>query len=97
MFRSIEEKIKHPENNIVEESIMRSMFGIFARSYKIFCETQPNDIDLICRKAFKGSYILDDVQRVMLYYNLPYNPIIKEKVLPTRIFPVSNSPDGNTI
>lgn len=33
---------------------------------------------------------------IILYFNLPYNPIIKEKIEPVRIFPV-NGQDGTTI
>lgn len=62
LFRAIEDKVQRPDSNIVEESIQRSMFGIFSRSYKIFSESNSNDIDIICRKVFKNSYILDDIQ-----------------------------------
>ena len=90
-LRAIEEKLEVPDNNIVEESVQRSMFGIFARNFKQFKEQQPNDLDIILRKFFKSSYILDDVQRIILYFNLPYNPIIKEKIEPVRIYPVGGS------
>ena len=33
-LRAIEEKLEVPDNNIVEESVQRSMFGIFARNFK---------------------------------------------------------------
>ena len=43
------------DNNIVEESVQRSMFGIFARSFKLFKEQQASDLDVILRKFFKSS------------------------------------------
>jgi hypothetical protein len=37
LLRAIEDKLDAtPENNIVEESVQRSMFGIFARNFKQF-------------------------------------------------------------
>ena len=46
----------------MEESVTRSMFGIFARNFKMFKEQQSaTDIDVILRKFFKSSQILDDV------------------------------------
>ncbi len=39
LLRAIEDKLDAtPENNIVEESVQRSMFGIFARNFKQFQE-----------------------------------------------------------
>ena len=38
-LRAIEEKLDVPDNNIVEESVQRSMFGIFARNFKLFKES----------------------------------------------------------
>ncbi len=38
-LRAIEEKLDVPDNNIVEESVQRSMFGIFARNFKQFKDT----------------------------------------------------------
>lgn len=95
-MRAIEEKLEVPDNNIVEESVQRSMFGIFARNFKLYKETTGGDMDVIFRKFFKGSNILDEISRIILYFNLPYNPIIKEKIEPVRIM-VGNSQEGNTI
>jgi hypothetical protein len=37
LLRAIEDKLDtQPDNNIVEESVQRSMFGIFARNFKQF-------------------------------------------------------------
>lgn len=39
LLRTIEENLdRQPDNNIVEESVTRSMFGIFARNFKMFKE-----------------------------------------------------------
>ena len=63
LLRAIEDKLDaQPDNNIVEESVQRSMFGIFARNFKQFKESQAGDLDIILRKFFKNSQILDDVQ-----------------------------------
>jgi hypothetical protein len=35
-LRAIDEKLEVPDNNIVEESIQKSMFGIFSKNYKMF-------------------------------------------------------------
>ena len=37
------------------------MFGIFARNFKQFKDQQAGDLDIILRKFFKSSQILDDV------------------------------------
>eukprot|EP00347_Sterkiella_histriomuscorum_P006480 403352607 len=86
-LRAIEERLEVPDYNIVDESVKRSIFGIFTRNFKQFKETQAGDLDVILRKYFKNSNILDDVSRVILYFNLPYNPIIKERIEPVKIFP----------
>jgi hypothetical protein len=66
------------------------MFGIFARNFKAFKDTS-GDIDVILRKYFKQSQILDDVSKIILYFNLPFNPIIKDKIEPRKIYPKNNS------
>lgn len=78
-FRELEGKFEVPDNNIVEESIQRSMFGIFTKNFKQLKETQPNQIDIIVKKYFKDSAILDDSNRTVLYFNLPFS-IIKERI-----------------
>lgn len=67
LLRAIEDKLDtQPDNNIVEESVQRSMFGIFARNFKQFKDQQAGDLDIILRKFFKSSQILDDVQSKQL-------------------------------
>jgi hypothetical protein len=88
-LRAIEEKLEVPDNNIVEESVQRSIFGIFARNFKLYKETTGGDMDVIFRKFFKGSHILDETQRIILYMNLPYS-IIKERIEPVRIMNSNN-------
>jgi hypothetical protein len=66
-LRAIEEKLDVPDNNIVEESVQRSMFGIFARNFKQFKETcSDRDLEYILKRFFKNSYILDDVSSKQL-------------------------------
>ena len=62
LLRAIEDKLDAtPENNIVEESVQRSMFGIFARNFKQFQDQQTGDLDKILRNFFRNSIILDDI------------------------------------
>ena len=49
------------------------------------------------RTYFKSSDILDDITRMILYFNLPFHPIIKERLQPVKIFPLSLAPEANTI
>jgi len=72
------------------------MFGIFARNFKAFKDSQ-GDIDVIMRKYFKQSQILDDVSKIILYFNLPYNPLIKERIEPRKIYPKNNSTSAQSI
>jgi hypothetical protein len=51
-LRAIEDKLDVPDNNIVEESVKRSMFGIFSKNYKQFKDS-GQDLDVILRKFFK--------------------------------------------
>jgi hypothetical protein len=71
LLRTIEDNLdRQPDNNIVEESVTRSMFGIFARNFKMFKEQQSaSDIDVILRRFFKNSQILDDVSSKDYFYS----------------------------
>jgi hypothetical protein len=71
LLRAIEDKLDAtPENNIVEESVQRSMFGIFARNFKQFQEQQSGDLDKILRNFFRNSIILDDITSKYYRHNL---------------------------
>jgi hypothetical protein len=82
------------------------MFGIFARNFKMFKEQQSaTDIDVILRKFFKSSQILDDVSsknttlillEIILYFNLPFNPIVKERIEPVKIYPKGSNSGGGS-
>lgn len=34
---------------------------------------------------------------IILYFNLPYNPIIKERIEPVKIFPLKSNQDSHSI
>lgn len=48
---------------------------------------------MVVKKYFKDSQILNDKLRTILYFNLPFSTIIKDRIMPIKIFPKSNSDD----
>ena len=41
-------------------------------------------------KLFKGSNLLSDANTALLYFNLPIDPVLKDKQIPQMLFPVNN-------
>lgn len=73
--------------SIAQEAALTSLFGVFAQNVKKCRDAgQGKDMEYIIRNAFKGSHILNDINRVLLYYNLPYKNY-SSKLLPKKIFP----------
>lgn len=72
-----------------EEALLyKSVFGMFYRNYEAF----GSDQDLkILSKIFKKSKILSDLQKCILYFNLPSDMILKEKHIPALLFPPKDS------
>lgn len=76
---------------IVSDSIKRSVFGVFSENYKLYKKLpgRREDDDEISEKILKNyfisSNILSDVERCLLYFNLPFD-IIKEEIEPKRLF-----------
>jgi len=74
-------------NSIVSDSIERSVFGVFSKNYKLYKELPgKKDSMEIWKNFFINSKILNDVQRCLLYFNLPFNDIIKEEIKPILLF-----------
>ena len=64
------------ENSYAEEGVKRSLFGVFVENYRFYKQTQHN-LDELLRSAFRGSTILSDVDRIILYFNLPFREFLK--------------------
>ena len=85
MFYLIEEKTRNLNSHkprkagSVTNSVKSSVFGIFADSYRKYKE-QPGKRDSIriWRDFFVESKILNDVQRCLLYFNLPQDVLLEE-------------------
>lgn len=91
MFKAIEKKLRMREfGGIVEESLKSSVFGQFSKNYKLF----QNQIGNEHKKEqflnfFSNSEILTDehyLYKALLYFNLPYETIIRNMIEPKKIF-----------
>jgi hypothetical protein len=68
------------------------MMGIFYKNYSLLV-TQESDARLL-DKIFVGSKILSaDLNRSILYFNLPFETILKDRQTPKMLFPLSNNSD----
>ena len=73
--------------SIVQDSIQRSIFGVFSQNYKRYRDLPgKKEIVKIWQDYFIASSILDDVQRSTLYLNLPFDSIIREEIKPELLF-----------
>jgi len=61
LMRTIDQRVEMSDNNIVDESIKRSMYGIFTQTYHKI-KSSTDDLEEIFKSYFKGSQILNDVQ-----------------------------------
>jgi len=100
MFNLIEEKTsnmtlskqqKHKTTmqsaSIVSDSIERSVFGVFSKNYKRYKDMPGKKDNMeIWKYFFITSKIMNDVQRCLLYFNLPFDDIIKEEIKPMLLF-----------
>eukprot|EP00347_Sterkiella_histriomuscorum_P018935 403343594 len=83
------------ENGLMSRSnndlsiLQKSIFGVFQKQYPqlISSDSQSRFIS----KLFKGSQILSDINKSLIYFNLPFDPILKDKHLPVQLFPPPNS------
>jgi hypothetical protein len=81
-------KNKNMQNaSIVQDSIQRSVFGVFSQNYKLYKDLPGKKENVeIWKNYFIASSILDDVQRSLLYFNLPFDAIIREEIKPELLF-----------
>lgn len=89
-FNKFEEKLKGGEFDLIAtEAVKRSLYGVFAENYQVFKNNAVSSVvEETFKKVFKGSAILTDIHRIILYFNLPfYN--YSEPAIPKKIFPVS--------
>ena len=97
MFNLIEEKTniinqkkgsksQIQSSSIVQESIKRSVFGVFSLNYNRYNELGKKESHEIWKNYFKDSMILTDVERCLLYFNLPFDDIIREEIKPEKLF-----------
>ena len=76
-------------DSIATEAVQRSLFGVFANNYNIFKnEAQSSTIENVFKNVFKGSEILPDIYRIILYFNLPFHNYTEPKK-PKKIFTLS--------
>jgi hypothetical protein len=78
-------------NGIVEESLKCSIFvGVFGKQFKMYQEQMRDDRNNTSYlNHFSASEILTDENqlfRALLYFNLPFDSIIKQNLVPTRTF-----------
>ena len=68
-------KQKQPNASIVSANIERSVFGVFSMNYKRYKKQVENKKDSIeiWKSFFIESQILKEVQRCLLYFNLPFD------------------------
>lgn len=60
-------------DSIATEAVRRSLFGVFAENYSEFKEkVNASTLRNLFKSAFKGSEILTDINRIILYFNLPF-------------------------
>jgi hypothetical protein len=77
-------------SGIVEDSLKCQIFGQFGRNYRMFMNQHPKDEKRdIFLNYFAQSEILTDeypLFKALLYFNLPYESIIKDLLQPRIIF-----------
>lgn len=67
----------------------KSMFGVFYRNYQLVVSSD-NEARFIT-KLFEKSKVLTDLNKSLLYFNLPYESILKERNVPIQLFPPPGS------
>ena len=65
------------------------MFGVFYRNYSLAVNSESDSRFLA--KIFEHSKVLSDLNKSLLYFNLPFESILKDRHLPTQLFPPPNS------
>lgn len=68
-----------------EDLFYKSIFGVFYRNYQLLIRSDK-DSKLLSR-LFTQSKILTDLNRSLLYFNLPIDTIVKERHVPVMLYP----------
>ena len=59
---------------------------MFSLNYNRYKELGKKESHEIWKNYFKDSLILSDVERCLLYFNLPFDDIIREEIKPEKLF-----------
>ena len=100
IFRAVEKKLILPKfPGIVEDSLKCQIFGQFGQNYGEFTKLYPqNDKQVTFLNYFAESEILTDeypLMKALLYFNLPFDAIIKDLVKPKLIFKYDSQLNGD--
>ena len=96
LFNSIEKKLKISEyGGQVDEALRCSVFGEFSKNFKQYQThmKQYTDNKHHFSEFFRESAILGEelLMRALLFFNLPYETIVREQLQPERVFHYSSS------
>ena len=72
-----------------DDMFFKSMFGVFYKSYSMMINSDSDARFL--RRVFENSKMLSDLNKQLLYFNMPLETILKERHLPVQLFPPPNS------
>ena len=92
MFRAVERKLQMPDfTGIVEDSLQCQVFGVFGKNYRLHMQQHDRDDKYRDKfySYFSESEIFNEtapIYRALLYFNLPYDPIISEMWKPQLMF-----------
>ena len=78
--KTIQQRKVAENGNLRDDSFFKSMLGVFYKNYSVLINSD-SDSKLLPR-LFSGSKILSDLNKNILYLNLPYETILKERHLP---------------
>ena len=68
-------------SQMVEQALLfKSIYGIFYKNYNIV--TNSDSDSKFLSRVFKGSTLLSDPNKALLYFTLPQDPLLKDKHLP---------------
>jgi hypothetical protein len=65
------------------------MFGVFYKNYSMMINYDSDS--RFIRRIFENSKLLSDLNKSLLYFNLPMETILKERHIPVQLFPPPNS------
>lgn len=89
IFSMIEKKwSQHDKESILEDSLKNSIFGVFGTNYAQFInQHNKEETKAAISHCFAESNILEEpIHRALLYFNLPYDLIVKNVKKPRCLF-----------